>query len=168
MHSVGLNDGHMMSQINVAHISRYRQHIPVLAGWLFDHWGKTLNVEDPAGQAVFMQRCAVGDELPTGFVAMDGAAPLGFACLMNGDLPTRPDLNPWLAQVYVTQAARGRGAGKALVKAIVAEAQRLGYSVVYLYTSGWKVQFYESMGWREIGTEDFRDMHITIMQIEPE
>ena len=156
-----------MSQILVGPVSQFPQHMRVLAGWLFDHWGKTLNVEDPDGQVAFMQTCAAGDDLPRGFVAVQGEEPLGFACLMNGDLPTRPDLNPWLAQVYVTPPARGRGAGKALVTAVVAEAQRLGFPILYLYTSGDKVRYYDAMGWRQRGTEEFRNKRVTIMEIEP-
>ena len=49
---------------------------------------------------------------------------------------TRPELSPWLAGVFGSPGHRRRGIGAALVERVVREAQSLGKSPIYLYTSG--------------------------------
>jgi predicted N-acetyltransferase YhbS len=53
-------------------------------------------------------------------------------------------LRPWLAAMVVAKAFRGQGIGSQLVRALLAEAERLKFSVVYFGTDG--PGFYERLG----------------------
>lgn len=83
------------------------------------------------------------DHLPLCRIALDGERLLGSASLIDNDDPARPHLWPWLAAVWVAPAARGRGVGSALVRAVVGDAARLGIPRLYLGTDqpGWYARF---------------------------
>lgn len=80
------------------------------------------------------------------FLARLGAAPAGIVMLRPhgaGD----GELN----RMYVREAARGRGLGRLLGEAAVAEARALGYRVLYLdalYRHHEALPLYESLGFR--------------------
>ncbi len=71
--------------------------------------------------------------LPGGYdvilVARDGDQPVGCVALKP-----LPDCACELKRLYVRSVARGRGLGRALAEAAVAEARRLGYEIVRLDT----------------------------------
>jgi predicted N-acetyltransferase YhbS len=50
------------------------------------------------------------------FVLFDDDVQVGTASLIANDLPSRPDLTPWLASVLVRPQFRGRGYSAPLVK----------------------------------------------------
>jgi predicted N-acetyltransferase YhbS len=75
---------------------------------------------------------------------------LGSANLVACDLPPRPELTPWLAQLFVEPNRRRHGVGAALVRAALERARQCGYRRFYLYTSGTLPQYYRRRGWREV------------------
>ncbi len=73
--------------------------------------------------------------LPRTLVALDDDGALaGSVSLVLRDLPSRPDLDPWLASLYVLPAWRGRGLGGRLVRAIEAEGSALGFDRLFAFT----------------------------------
>ncbi|MFL1464251.1 GNAT family N-acetyltransferase [Roseococcus sp. DSY-14] len=87
-------------------------------------------------------------EGPTGcFVAFEGAEPVGTASLVQQDLPSRPDLAPWLAGVFVVPEARGRGHAGRLVGHVEAHAAAAGVRTLWLYT-GAADGLYARLGWQ--------------------
>ena len=85
------------------------------------------------------------DRVPMTFVAMLDEQPVGTVSLWMNDFKCRQDLYPWLASLYVTEAARGQGVAAALQQYVVQEAKRLGYDSLYLNTN--HIGFYEKQGW---------------------
>jgi putative acetyltransferase len=65
------------------------------------------------------------------FVAMAHEEPIGCGALAGFDAPTIAEIK----RVYVRPAARGRGAGDTLMRALLHEATTLGYSRVRLDTA---------------------------------
>ena len=94
------------------------------------------------------------------------AAPIGTASLTPDDLETRPDLTPWLASVFVLAEYRRAGVGAALVEAVVAHARKLGVETLYLFTED-RADFYERLGWSQIGSEVYRGHPVIVMKIAP-
>lgn len=72
--------------------------------------------------------------LPPGgvlLVATDGDEPVGCGALTVFDAPQIAEIK----RVYVRPSARGRGAGDAIMRALLGEASRLGYARVRLDTA---------------------------------
>ena len=132
--------------IKIEPLGNYPELVSLCARWNFDEWGqaagRTLEETlggfgpflNPAGQ----QRAFIGfvNELPAGLVL-----------LINNDLESHPHLKPWLASLFVIPEMRGKGIGKALIRAVEVAARDQGHTALYLYTS--KVGYYRSLGWQE-------------------
>jgi N-acetylglutamate synthase-like GNAT family acetyltransferase len=87
---------------------------------------------------------------------------LGTASLVAHDLAERRDLSPWLAAVYVAPAARNRGVGSALVRAVMDETLVLSIEELYLFTPD-KMTFYSRLGWQVLERRQHRGRDVTVM-----
>jgi GNAT superfamily N-acetyltransferase len=139
--------------------------VETVARWQWDEWGRD-PTDSLAARIAEIGAQTDPDRIPTTFVALDGDEALGSACLVFDDLPTHLELNPWLASVYVTPAARGRGVASALVRRVVQQAAAIGVARLYLYTENAR-GLYEKLGWQVIATDHFEGSPITIMAIDP-
>lgn len=108
-------------------------------------------------------RAAGSADLPRTFVLLEDGRPLGMVTLAEDDLDIRPDLNPWLADLYVAAPVRGRGHGLRLVRALEAEARTMGLDRLWLFTSG-AAALYAKAGWIAVETVARPDEAITIMR----
>lgn len=138
------------------------QHLPRLATWHHQQWGYLNPGLSLADRERKMQAYLQEGAVPSTFVAIEGTNRLGSAALVQSDMDTHPDLGPWLASVYVAPEHRGRGLGEALVRRVVAEAQTLLVSRLYLFTPD-QAGFYRRLGWHEHSTEIYRGTEVTIM-----
>jgi N-acetylglutamate synthase-like GNAT family acetyltransferase len=85
--------------------------------------------------------------IPFALVAHDGEKFLGTASVIASDLEERPQLTPWVAAVWVEEAARRRGAGAALVNRAAQDCFALGITRAYLCARPRMSGFYERLGW---------------------
>lgn len=116
-----------------------------LCDWNFEWWGH--KTSGRAEVESFMAHSLCADRLPQTFVALEDGVPVGMYQLqMSDDLAGRPDLYPWLANVYVDESRRGEGIGRCLMESVADAAAKLGLSEVYLYTH--HVGLYEKFGWQ--------------------
>ncbi|MGB8401802.1 GNAT family N-acetyltransferase, partial [Bradyrhizobium sp.] len=69
--------------------------------------------------------------IPFALVAHDGETFLGTCSVIESDLAERPQLTPWVAAVWVEQAARRRGVGAALVDRAARDGFALGVGRIY-------------------------------------
>jgi GNAT superfamily N-acetyltransferase len=99
-------------------------------------------------------------------VALEDGVLLGSAMLIASDMDTRLDLTPWLAGVYVVDAARGRGTGSALVRRVETEAAALGVGRLYLYTPD-AMGFYARLGWSVEERCSYLGQDVAIMSKSP-
>jgi GNAT superfamily N-acetyltransferase len=91
--------------------------------------------------------------IPLALVAHDGTTFLGTASVIAADLDERPQFTPWVAAVWVEQAARSRGIGAALVGHAAAACFALGFERAYLCARPERTSFYENLGWTAIERE---------------
>lgn len=150
------------ARVTVAYLADHREFIPQLAPLLHAEWGYLHPGATLADRVALLDESCRRDELPIALVAHVAGELLGTAALSPG-LRERPDLTPWLAGVYVLAAHRGRGIGSVLVRAIEAEAWRLGFARLYLVTAG-KEPFYEALGWRAVEQQFEHGEHVTVMR----
>lgn len=86
-------------------------------------------------------------------LAVAGGAPVGIVKLRPGKKPQEAELN----RMYVRDAARGLGVGRALCLACIAEARSLGYARVLLdalYRHVEALPLYRSVGFRDYTAPD--------------
>ncbi len=97
------------------------------------------------------------NKLPQTFVALIDGEPAGMYQLsMSDDLNSRPDLYPWLINVYVDEKFRGRNVARELMNTVKENAKKLGLTELYLYTK--HIGLYEKFGWKFIEeVETFKD-----------
>ncbi len=118
---------------------------------------------------VLLSRNASAGSLPLTLIAVNRDRLLGSVNLVDCDMDIRPGLKPWLAQLYVDPGERGRGVGASLVHAAVERSRKLGFTRLYLYTSGTLPSFYERAGWRKREAVHYKSKDRTVMEkiVEP-
>ena len=73
---------------------------------------------------------------------------------------------PWISAVFVPEKYRGQGIAKKLITIAEDTARKNGYRTLYLDTIE-AVGYYKKLGgWREIGTDKWKDEQVTIMAKE--
>jgi GNAT superfamily N-acetyltransferase len=122
---------------------------PTVADWTWRAWGRAQG-ETPEQRLATMAARTARIGLEQCVVALIDGEPAGTASLVAQDAPSRPDLSPWLASVYVVPRFRGAGIAPVLVKAVEAAAWRADYRRLWLFTDG-QVDLYGSLGWIEHG-----------------
>ena len=122
---------------------------PVVAEWHHSEWSTYEPIRTPDERGSDLLAPADETGVPQTFVAFDDGVPVGSASLVRDDLPTRPDLQPWLASVYVIPTARRRGIAGRLVRQVVRAAAASGIARLHLFTPD-QAALYARLGWREI------------------
>lgn len=151
------------ANVTIAYLADYPQHVPVIAEWVFQHWGRMYRMPSHAWQIERLSERLNKDRLPLALVALAGDTPVGTASLKIREMTTHPHLEHWLGTVYVAENWRNRGIGAALVGHAESEARRLGIETLYLHTPD-KESFYTSRGWVTIERPVYYDMQVAVMQ----
>lgn len=124
--------------------------------WNYNWWGKR---DDKSFEEVRcnLEHSLCTERLPQTYVAILGGEPAGMYQLsMCDDLESRPDIYPWLINVYVDEAFRGQNICRKLMLSVRENAEKAGLSELYLYTK--HVGLYEKFGWEFVEeVRTFRD-----------
>ncbi len=148
----------------IQHLCDHRRVVDTLATWHFNEFGSLSGAESREGYRCLLESYGTDTLIPTTLVAFESCELLGSANLLMNDLPTRRHLKPWLAQLYVCPAARGKGVGAELVQRISSDAAGQGFDTLYLYTSGSLPQYYGERGWNVVETLDYLGKERTVMK----
>jgi predicted N-acetyltransferase YhbS len=103
------------------------------------------------------------DGFPSTVVAVAGDEAIGSVSLHESEAEDRPHYRPYLAALFVRPDNRGEGVGAALVRAVEANARRLGHAVVYLNAADPVVGLYEALGWQVV-ERGYGPKQLNIMQ----
>jgi len=113
--------------------------------WNYHWWGERDGIS-PEEVRVTLAHSLNTRRLPQTFVAVaDGCAVGMYQLSMIDDLYSRPDLYPWLIDVYVDPAYRGKGVCAAMLATVPQNAKAAGLRELYLYTV--HIGLYEPFGW---------------------
>lgn len=141
------------------------QHFEATADLLYHEFSK------PTGRTLehrkgMLEANASGRADYVTYVAYEGDTFLATATFAKHDLDSRQDLTPWLASVATMPAARRKGVGRQVVKAVEDHARAAGVKKLYLFTPD-RMRFYFLMGWRPIQSFLHNDGKIhTIMSLD--
>ncbi len=130
----------------------------------FDGTDRTV-AEDAEG----LRRLILDGRFEAAFVAELNGIPVGSCLFVRTELEPAHDLTPWLAGLVVAPDHRGRGTGRALVRAVEAHALSIGVAEFHLYT--WEARaFYHALGWQAVETfqQDGQPMMLMSRQLAGE
>ena len=121
-----------------------------LVEWNYHWWGKAKGKTEEMVRYFLEHSLCTGNRLPQTFVALIDDEPVGMYQLsMTDDLFGRPDLYPWLINVYVDEAHRGKNICRAMMESVPQAAKNAGLQELYLDTN--HEGLYEKFGWEFIG-----------------
>jgi GNAT superfamily N-acetyltransferase len=118
--------------LQIEHLLNHPERVRLVAGWIYNEfWRDKPGYSVETFEHLLRQANDVG-KIPLSLLAIGDGEPAGTVNLVESDSPSRPSLHPWLAALYVEPRHRGRGIGRALCLALIAEARRPGVSRLYL------------------------------------
>lgn len=153
-----------MADIQIEKLAQRPDALDAVARWIDTQWGAFSGRTLAETRARFADE-PVGDALPTSFVAMDGGVPLGIATLRARDsVDWDPANTPWICNVYVPPAARGRGIAALLCHRLEEEARTLGHPSLFLASLVAGGSVYERIGYRVYGSVPLEGEIINLMK----
>src|SRR4051794_24706983 len=84
------------------------RHVRLAAKWQYEQWSQN---EGMSYLEVLheIQQTFVADSKYAYFMGILNGRPIAMASLIKSDLPTRPELSPWMANVFVAETERKKG-----------------------------------------------------------
>ena len=117
--------------------------------WNYNWWGIEKKYTFEQVKTYFEHSLCTQKKLPQTSAALIEDEPVGmYQICMTDDLYSRPDLYPWLVNVYVDEKYRGNDICKELMSTVKENAKKIGLTELYLYTK--HVGLYEKFGWEFI------------------
>jgi len=116
-----------------------------ISRWMYRWWGHSEGYSPEAVRSA-MARSLQNDHLPQTYGLFLGDTLIGMYQFTQSDLFVRPDLYPWLANVYLDPDYRGKGYGHLLLSTVRENAMQLDADALYLYTTC--EGLYEKYGWQ--------------------
>ena len=121
-----------------------KDHLDRITDWMYNWWGKSEGHHYEAVYA-YMSHSLQEKRLPQTFgLFLDGTL-IGMYQFTMEDLFPRPDIYPWLANVYIEEPYRGCGYGRFLLNSVKETAAKAGLEELYLFTI--HDNLYEKFGW---------------------
>lgn len=116
--------------------------------WNYNWWGVRNNNSIEEVKCYLKHSLCKDNRLPQTFIALINDEPVGmYQISMSDDLvESRPDIYPWLVNVYVDEKRRGNGICRQLMNTVKENAKNTGLNELYLYTK--HVGLYEKFGWK--------------------
>ncbi len=149
--------------IKISSLTDHPEAIPILTTWFYDEWHPLYPERTLQDITQYLENRASENKFPLTYVAINKMGEVvGTASLDEDDMDIRPDLSPWVANVYVKNNFRGQGIGVLLMKKILAQAKSLRFKVVYLYTLN-KEPWYTGQGWKKLKNENYRKSLVSVM-----
>ena len=119
--------------------------------WLYPWWG------EPEGYSreevrTMMENSCEKQRFPRTYGLYFGETLIGMFQFTLSDMDIRPNIYPWLANLFIDPAYREKGYSEFLIRSVQAEAERAGLQELFLYTA--HVGLYERYGWEFVGEID--------------
>ena len=137
-----------------------------MTAWMYEWWGRADRRPAEAVRA-FMAHSLQAVRLPATYGLYRDGCLVGMYQFTLEDLFVRPDIYPWLANVYIDPAERGKGCGRALLESVKRCAAEAGLKEIFLYTH--HANLYDKFGWEYLGEIDTgtepRIQHLYRMEI---
>lgn len=149
-----------MDKFIVEKITNYNKiNLDKCVSWMYNWWGKEEGWSKE--KITTYMKASFNDKiLPQTIVVFnEKKEEIGMCQVTLHDLECRPDIYPYIANLFIDENYRGKGLVKKLLDAAIQVAKANNLSHLYIYTS--HIGLYEKYGWRFIGyTETYLVPHI--------
>ena len=152
---------HPIEQMRILDLRSEPQHINLLSVWHHRQWSHLNPEHRIKHRAKLMEEYLTPQFIPTMFIAKSPDL-IGSAAIVKQDMPSYPELSPWLANVYVKPEHRNKGVGRQLVNHVVEQALNHNIHRLYLFTPD-HCEFYLQLGWKILEITHYQNSHVTIM-----
>lgn len=120
--------------------------------WMFNWWGTEENHSYDEVK-IYMKNSFNSDRLPQTYIMYLENKVIGMYQITYNDLFIRPDIYPWIANLYIDENYRNKGYGRILIDSIKDQIKRnTPFEKVFLYTI--HNNLYEKFGWKYINILD--------------
>ena len=151
--------------IKIDLLKNYPHAIPKLANIWHEVLGKIWMPEIGIKEIESLYYKELNHDMPLTYIALYDEIPVG-SCTLQLNEDVRPDLGPWISDLVVDPKYQKQGIGKMLVNVTVEKAKELGFESLYLFTFDPTIpKYYERLGWRRIGMDEFKSHPVTVMKI---
>lgn len=151
-----------MTYMKIEYLEDRPELISELADFHFAEWSYLNPGETLEGKAEYIRSNCGRNGVPSFVIAVEGTELMGSASLIAHDMDNRPDLTPWLADVYVKPMFRRQGIATALIRRIETEAKSAGIARLFLYTPD-AAELYRHLGWSMFEKCRYRGVDVDIM-----
>ncbi|MEQ9393647.1 GNAT family N-acetyltransferase [Haliea sp.] len=148
--------------VDILPLSACPQAIDTLARAHLEEWRELYPEDTVDSFAADLARSLGGDPVPSTWALVAAGVAIGSVSLIEQDLDSRPELTPWLANLWVDREWRGRGLGKRLVLHACEQGRLRGLERLYLYTPE-HATFYQALGWEVLAASTKNGVAITLM-----
>jgi GNAT superfamily N-acetyltransferase len=124
-------------------------------GHLYTDWGAEALCAELLGQKA-------DGSLPATLVLHEGKELVGSVSVIFGDCPARPDLDPWLASLYVVSDRRGCGHSLELIRAAIELAASAGAKRLHVFTESAE-RLFERCGFEMLDRTLQQSVPITVL-----
>lgn len=126
-----------------------------ICDWMYEWWGKKDNWSLEKVRE-YMKNSMCSEHIPQTFIATIENELVGMYQISMNDLDVRPDIYPWLINVYVLPKYRGLGICRKIVESSILQAEKLKLDQLFLYTK--HIGLYEKFGFKFISEiKTFKD-----------
>ncbi|MEG0794807.1 MAG: GNAT family N-acetyltransferase [Bacilli bacterium] len=126
-------------------------YIDTLTNWLYNWWGIDENYTKESIKCM-LEHTINKNDLPKTYIMLENNTLIGMYQFLYDDLDIRPDLYPWLSNVFIDPTFRGKGYSKVLLNSVYNNALKSNLKELYLYTT--HTNFYEKFNFTYLGTID--------------
>ena len=123
-----------------------------IVNWMYNWWGIEEGYTFEAVKC-YIKHSLLKNRLPQTYGIFLDKKIIGMYQLTYEDLGVRPDIYPWVANLYVDKEYRNKGFGRLLLENVKRTAKQItNFNEIYLYTE--HVGLYEKFGWTYVSNID--------------
>lgn len=151
--------------IKIDLLKNHLHTIPDLVKTWYDGLGKIWLPDVPLQEvARRFHEHANSDKMPLTYVALHEGQFAGMCSLREND-GILPELTPWLGSLAVKTEYQGQGIARKLIEIVKQEAKKMGFTELYLFAFDATIpRYYESLGWKIIGMNKYKEHSVTVMK----
>ncbi|WMI79851.1 GNAT family N-acetyltransferase [Anaerotignum sp. MB30-C6] len=106
-------------------IKQDMKYSSIICKWFYEWWGEDEGFTMEKMEA-YVSNSICQDRIPQTHVLLEGKTIIGVYQLSVTDIDVRPDIYPWLINVYIDYPYRGKGYFKLLMASVKENCQLLG------------------------------------------